>query len=217
MRLMTSRLLALAALLVCSSVTGGHAGEVWLSAGGGVGPRGFGAWQAVSSAPLGVIDAAGPRLRAFLSQGEGDNSATLEGGWSFGRSTLNGVVLAGVEVRAPSGRRSRSSAVVSAALETRVGGGGVLAFAMLRPAYGEAWAELRPWLRLDDCWKVGVVAAGAQASAATGLRAGVFTSGYRIVLPVVRELFVGGELGLQWDRHDAALAPYGGVNLGFGF
>jgi hypothetical protein len=98
-----------------------------------------------------------------------------------------------------------------------VGPGGISALAMLRPAYGEVWTEVRPWLWLDDCWKLGVLAASEGAPAASGFRAGVFTSGYRVVLPVVQELFLGAELGLERDSHGAAVTPYGGVNLGFGF
>jgi hypothetical protein len=50
-----------------------------------------------------------------------------------------------------------------------------------------------------------------------GFRAGIFTSGYRVVLPVVQELFLGGEIGVERDSHAASVAPYGAVNLGFGF
>jgi len=213
---MSPRLLPLAALLLCSSVSGALAGEFWLSAGSGLDSRGSGNWQAVTSAPLGGIDAAGPRLRAFLSESKGDNSTAIEGGWSFGRSTAGGEVLAGVEMRDEADRR-RLSPTVSAAFETMVGPGGVSALAMLRPGYGEAWAEVRPWLWLDDCWKLGLVAATARASDQTGFRAGLFTSGYRVVLPLVRELYLGGELGLERDPHGGAATPYGGINLGFGF
>jgi hypothetical protein len=189
-------------------------GEIWLSAGGGVDSRGLGAWQAVTSAPLGGMDTAGPRLRAFLSESKGDNSAVVEGGWSFGQSETRGEILAGVEVRQEA-EGKRLSPVVSAAFETKVGPGGISALAMLRPAYGEVWAEFRPWLRLDDGWKLGVLAASEEAGA--GFRAGIFTSGYRVPLTVVQELFLGGELGLERDAHGAAITPYGGVNLGFGF
>jgi hypothetical protein len=211
---MSARLLALAALLLSTSLPAARGGEVWLSTGGGVDSRGLGAWQSVTSAPLGRIDTAGPRLRAFLSESKGDNSAVVEGGWSFGQSETRGEMLAGVEVRQET-EGKRLSPVVSAAFETKVGPGGISALAMLRPAYGEVWAEFRPWLPLDDGWKLGVLAASGEAGA--GLRAGIFTSGYRVLLPVVQELFLGGELGLERDAHGAAMTPYGGVNLGFGF
>ncbi len=211
---MSVRLLSLAALLLCTSLPGARAGEFWLSTGGGLDSRGLGAWQAVTSAPLGRIDTAGPRLSAFLSESKGDNSAVVEGGWSFGHSEIRGEMLAGVEVR-QEGDGNRLSPVVSATFETKVGRGGISALAVLRPAYGEGWAELRPWLRLDDCWKLGVLAAGKEADA--GFRAGVFTSGYRVLLPAVRELFLGGELGLERNANGAAVALYGGINLGFGF
>ncbi len=216
MQFMSARLLALAAFLLSSPMSGALAGEFWLSAGGGLDSRGLGAWQAVTSAPLGGIDTAGPRLRAFLAESQGDNSAAIEGGWSFGQRETSGEVLAGVEIREEADRKQLSP-VVSAAFETMVGRGGISALAMLRPAYGEVWTEVRPWLWLDDCWKLGVLAASEGAPAASGFRAGVFTSGYRVVLPVVQELFLGGELGLERDAHGAAVTPYGGVNLGFGF
>jgi hypothetical protein len=193
------------------------AGEFWLSTGAGLDSRGHGTWQAVTSAPLGDIDAAGPRLRAFLSESKGDNSAVIEGGWSFGQDTTGGEVLAGVEMREEAGDRRRLTPTVSGALETMVGPGGVSALAMLRPGYGEVWAEVRPWLWLDDCWRLGLVAAAARAPDETGFRAGVYTSGYRVVLPLVRELFLGGEIGLEREPHGGAVTPYGGVNLGFGF
>jgi hypothetical protein len=211
---MSTRPLSLAAFLLCTSIPGAQAGEFWLSTGGGLDSRGLGAWQALTSAPLGRIDTAGPRLRAFLSESEGENSAVVEGGWSFGQSETRGEMLAGVEVRQEVDGK-RLSPVVSAAFETEVGPGGISVLAMLWPAYGEVWAEVRPWLWLDDCWKLGVLAASEGAGA--GFRAGVFTSGYRVLLPVVEELFLGGELGLERDAHGAAVAPYGGVNLGFGF
>jgi hypothetical protein len=202
--------------LLCTSMSSALAGEFWLSAGGGSDSRGRGAWQMVTSAPLGGIDAAGPRLRAFLSESKGDNSAAIEGGWSFGQSTASGDVLAGVEMRDEAGR-NRLSPTVSVALETMTGPGGVSALAMLRPAYGESWAEVRPWFWLDDCWKLGLVAATARAPDETGFRAGVFTGGYRVGLPLVGELYLGGELGLEREPHGGAVTPYGGVNLGLGF
>src|SRR5262245_22615161 len=217
MQFMSPRLLSFTAFLLCSSVSSALAGEFWLSAGSGLESRGVGAWQAVTSAPLGRIDAAGPRLRAFLSESKGDNSAVIEGGWSFGQSTTSGEVLAGVEMRQEADDRRRLSPTVSAALETMVGPGGVSALAVLRPGYGEVWAELRPWLWLDACRTVGLVAATARAPNETGFRAGVFTSGYRVVLPLVPELFLGGELGVERELHGGAATPYGAVNLGFGF
>ena len=62
-----------------------------------------------------------------------------------------------------------------------------------------------------------VLGASQGAPAAVGFRAGIFTSGYRVVLPVVQELFLGGEIGVERDSHAASVAPYGAVNLGFGF
>jgi len=216
MQFMSPRLLALAAFLSCSPTSGAFAGEFWLSAGGGIASRGVAAWQAVTSAPLGGLDTAGPRLRTFLSESRGDNSAAIEGGWSFGQSETSGEVLAGVEMRQKDDRK-RLSPVVSAAFETTAERGGISALALLRPAHGEVWAEVRPWLRLDDCWKLGVLGASQGAPAAVGFRAGIFTSGYRVVLPVVQELFLGGEIGVERDSHAASVAPYGAVNLGFGF
>ena len=46
-------------------------------------------------------------------------------------------------------------------------------------------------------------------------RVGLFGSGYRIVLPAIRELFLGGELGLAGGRHGRVLNPFAGLNLGF--
>jgi hypothetical protein len=211
-----SRLLLLGVLFVCSAMPGASAGEFWLSVGSGFASGGFETWQAVTAAPFGGLDSSGPRLRAFLAESDGDNSAALEGGWSFGEKAMRGEVLIGAEMR-PQADRMRLSPLVSAAIETHVGPGGLSALAMLRPAFGEIWAELRPWLSLDDCWRLGVVAATAPGPDVTGFRAAVFTSGYRVALPMVEELFLGAELGVESDSHGAAVTPYAGVNLGFGF
>jgi hypothetical protein len=216
MAVMFARLLALAGFLLSSAISAAKAGEFWLAAGSGLDSRGLVAWQAVTSAPLASLDSAGPRLRVFLSQSKGDNSAAIEGGWSFGQHQTRGDVLVGLNIRQEPDRK-RLSPVVSAGLDRMIGGGGISTLGMLRPAYGEVWAEFRPWLWLDECWKVGVLAASGGVPFAAGFRAGVFTSGYRVVLPGVRELFLGGELGFERDGHGEAFTPYGGVNLGFGF
>jgi hypothetical protein len=36
-----------------------------------------------------------------------------------------------------------------------------------------------------------------------------------VVLPVIRELFLGGEIGLAADRRSRGLSPFAGLNLGF--
>jgi len=215
MQFMSPRLLALAGFVLCSA-SGAAAGEFWLAAGGGLDSRGLVAWQAVTSAPLAGMDSAGPRLRAFLSESKGDNSAAIEGGWSFGQSHARADALVGLEMRQEP-HRKRLSPVVSATFDRLIGGGGLSGLGMLRRAYGEVWAELRPWLWLDDCWKVGVLAASEGVPFAAGFRAGVFTSGYRVVLPGVHELFLGGELGVERDAHGEAFTPFGGVNVGLGF
>src|SRR5262245_13499410 len=126
MQFMVPRLLSLAAFVLCTSMPGARAGKFWLSTGGGLDSRGLGAWQAVTSAPLGRIDTAGPRLSALLSESKGDNSAVVEGGWSFGQNETRVEMLAGVEVRQEADGK-RLSPVVSAAFETKVGPGGISA------------------------------------------------------------------------------------------
>jgi hypothetical protein len=212
-----SRLLLVGVLFVCSAMPGASAGEFWLSVGSGFAPGGgLEAWQAVTGAPLGDLDSPGPRLRAFLSETGGDNSAVIESGWSFREKALIGDVLVGVEMRQQADRK-RLSPLISAAFEAHVGPGGISGLAMLRPAFDEVWAELRPWFSLGDCWKLGMLAASAPAPDATGFRAGVFTSGYRVALPVVQELFLGAELGVESDSRGVPVTPYAGINLGFGF
>lgn len=74
---------------------------------------------------------------------------------------------------------------------------------------------MRPWLDLGNCRRLGAVAAAAPLQHEAPFRVGLFGSGYRIVLPAIRELFLGGELGLAGGRHGRVLNPFAGLNLGF--
>ncbi len=194
------------------------AGELWLATGAGFDPAGLDAWQAATSAPLASLDAAGPRLRLFLAEGGHDGSARFEAGWSVAAPWFSGAVLGGLEARRQDGwkdGRTRLTPVIATELEAAGGRGGLAASALLRPAFGEAWLEVRPWLDLGNCRRLGAVAAAAPLQHEATFRLGLFGSGYRIVLPAIRELFLGGELGLAGGRHSRALSPFAGLNLGF--
>jgi hypothetical protein len=211
-----SHLVVASFILSAAMPAAAAAGELWLAAGAGFDPGGGGLemWQAATSAPTASLDAAGPRLALFLSQSGKDDSARLEGGWSVAAPGLTGEILGGFEARRQD-QGIRLSPVITTALETAGGRGGVAALALLRPAFGEVWLEARPWLDLGNCWRLGVLVAGAPGPNEAGLRAGVFSSGYRVVLPVIRELFLGGEIGLAADRRSRGLSPFAGLNLGF--
>ena len=112
--------------------------------------------------------------------------------------------------------RKRLSPVIPAAFETMAERGGISALALLRPAHGEVWQEVRPWLRLDDCWKLGVLGANG-GTCHGGLSRRHLHQRLPRRPPVVQELFLGGEIGVERDSHAASVAPYGAVNLGFGF
>ena len=194
------------------------AGGLWLATGAGFDPAGLEAWQAATSAPLAGLDAAGPRLRLFLNEGGHDGSARFEAGWSVAAPWFSGAVLGGLEARRQDGwkdGRTRLTPVIATELEAAGGRGGLAASALLRPAFGEAWLEVRPWLDLGNCRRLGAVAAAAPLQHEAPFRVGLFGSGYRIVLPAIRELVLGGELGLAGGRHGRVLNPFAGLNLGF--
>ena len=140
------------------------AGGLWLATGAGFDPAGLDAWQAATSAPLASLDAAGPRLRLFLDEGGHDGSARFEAGWSVAAPWFSGAVLGGLEARRQDGwkdGRTRLTPVIATELEAAGDRGGLAASALLRPAFGEAWLEVRPWLDLGNCRRLGAVAAAA--------------------------------------------------------
>jgi hypothetical protein len=118
-------------------------------------------------------------------------------------------------------KRDKSQIAVSPALSMTIewsgARGGVSGLAMAHPALAETWVELRPWLDLGDGWKLGGMVGLSLVPDAQGLRTGVFTSGYRVALPIVKEVFLGAEIGLETDLPATTPRPYAGVNLGFGF
>jgi hypothetical protein len=211
---MSSTHLLVACLCVLAPIRSAAAGEWWLAGGAGFDPAGLESWQAVTSAPAGSLKAAGARLSLFLSERGSADSARLEGGWSFAAAGLSGDIMGGVEARQQD-ERTRLTPVITAMFETAGGGGGIASLAMVRPAFGEVWLEVRPWLDLGHGRRLGALAAGAPGTAEPEFRAGLFGSGYRLVLPTNRELFLGGELGLAGDRCSRGLSPFAGLNLGF--
>jgi hypothetical protein len=214
MRVMSLTRLLFAFLCLFAIARSAAAGELWLASGAGFDPGGLASWQAATSAPMGGLADPGPRLSLFLWQGGSDAAARLEAGWSFAAAGVSGNLMGGVEARHQD-RRRELSPVIAAALEVTGDRGGLDAMAMLRPGFGEVWLEVRPWLDLGNCRKLGALAASAPGPADGGFRAGVFGSGYRLVLPLIREVFLGAELGLAGDRRSPALSPFASLNLGF--
>ena len=200
-------------LITCLPSSSTRAMEAWLSLGSGWERGGFGAWQVLTVAPNGRLDTAGARIRGHLSGPRDRFSATLEGGWQFSWDFAELRILGGVTVR----NSQEISPVATFELDKTLGQLGLSAGAIFRPTLGESWLELRPWFDLGEGWKIGIGAALALSRGERSVRASMFSTGYRIPMPIVGQAFAGVEFGVSATVGDLSLEPYAGINLGFGF
>ncbi|HFC04350.1 MAG TPA: cellulose biosynthesis protein BcsS [Rhizobiales bacterium] len=229
----------------CAAPPAALAGQGYVIAGFGGGPKALNSYQGVIYAPFGSLSETGLILRgwnkAFRFSYKTDLGPTarnvpilalglsVEGeiGWQqkfdHGRIAGYGGIVWRDHYLAPADPGSdltKARIGFSATLDgeyTFSPDYGVLANASFLVGFNQYWVQAKPYMKVGDGWKIGLDAASAGGKTYNNTRFGLFVSDFEFSLWSKKRMFLGAEAGGQFSVKDNLFSPYVGVNVGYLF
>ncbi len=202
-----------------------RAGEAWVSAGAGGGGEAFHSYGGVTWAPFGSLNAEGLRARGWGKalklnrQGEiGGTGAEGELGWQFVGPAWRFAAFAGAAWRDEAGTGTQLGANLVAQGSYEISSRWrVIAEGKYTIGLDEAWAQVRPEVKLGEALYVGLSAAGNQGPDYKLVQSAVSLGGFSYAMPWMGDVYFSMEAGVQYNVATKNMTPYGVLHLGFAY
>ena len=229
---------------LCALKNTAQAGQGYITAGFGGGPKALNSYQGIIYAPFGSLSETGLILRAwnkaFRFSYETSLQRTMnvpisalglsieaEVGWQYvhskGRYGLYGGLVWRDHLLTPTDPNStltKSRIGFSATVEaqhTITEDFGISESVNYIQGINQYWAQIRPYMMIEGSWKTGLDIASTGGEDYNTLHLGLFASDYEFSLWTGSRMYLGGQAGMQYSIRNKKISPYAGLHVGYLF